>query len=165
MALRPRNAVPRAQRAKGPGPASILVLHGPNLNLLGSREAEIYGGKSLAEIDAGLVRQARSAGVTLTAFQSNHEGALIDRVHAARNERVGFIVINPAGLTHTSVALRDALSAVAIPYVEVHLSNVHRREEFRHRSLLADLAVGSIVGLGAAGYRYALEYALSERHS
>jgi 3-dehydroquinate dehydratase-2 len=161
MALRPRNAVPRAQRGKGSSPASILVLHGPNLNLLGSREAEIYGSRSLAEIDAGLVRQARSTGVTLTAFQSNHEGALIDRVHAARNERVGFIVINPAGLTHTSVALRDALSAVAIPYVEVHLSNVHAREPFRHHSYFSDRAIGTIVGLGVQGYEFAVAYGLS----
>jgi len=161
MALRPRNAVPRDQRAKGTGPGSILVLHGPNLNLLGSREPEIYGGRSLAEIDAGLVRQARAAGVTLTAFQSNHEGALIDRVHAARNERVGFIVINPAGLTHTSVALRDALSATAIPYVEVHLSNIHAREPFRHHSFFSDRAIGTIVGLGVQGYEFAVAYGLS----
>ena len=161
MALRPRNAVPRTRGANGPGPASILVLHGPNLNLLGSREPEIYGGRSLAEIDTGLVRQARAAGVTLTAFQSNHEGALIDRVHAARNERVGFIVINPAGLTHTSVALRDALSAVAIPYLEVHLSNVHAREPFRHHSFFSDRAIGTIVGLGVQGYEFAVAYGLA----
>ena len=144
---------------------SILVLHGPNLNLLGVREPGVYGPTTLAQIDAELTRIAADAGAKLQSFQSNHEGALIDRIHASRGDGTAHIIINPGGLTHTSVALRDALSAVALPFIEVHLSNVHRREEFRHRSLLADLAVGTIVGLGAAGYRYALEYALSERHS
>lgn len=139
---------------------SILVLNGPNLNLLGTREPSIYGAVSLADIERELAQLAARQRASIAFFQSNHEGALIDRIHAARDERVEFIIINAGALTHTSVALRDALSAVAIPFVEVHLSNVYKREPFRHRSYLADLAVGSIVGLGASGYRYALEYAL-----
>lgn len=138
----------------------ILVLHGPNLNLLGSREPAVYGATTLAEIDAGLVKRAAESGATLASFQSNHEGALIDRVQAARTDGTGFILINPGAFTHTSVALRDALAAVAIPFVEVHLSNVHRREAFRHHSYFSDLAAGVIVGLGATGYRLALEFAL-----
>lgn len=138
----------------------ILVLHGPNLNLLGSREPAVYGHTTLADIDEQLAGQARAAGVALHSFQSNHEGALIDRIHAARGDGTRFIVINPGGFTHTSVALRDALAAVAIPFVEVHLSNVHRREPFRHHSYFSDLAEGVIAGLGAAGYRAALTYAL-----
>lgn len=138
----------------------ILVLHGPNLNLLGSREPAIYGATTLVEIDASLARRAIEAGAGLTSFQSNHEGALIDRVQAARTDGTRFILINPGAYTHTSIALRDALAAVAIPFVEVHLSNVHRREAFRHHSYLSDLAEGVIVGLGATGYRLALEFAL-----
>lgn len=138
----------------------ILVLHGPNLNLLGSREPAVYGATTLAEIDAGLARRASEAGSGLASFQSNHEGALIDRVHAARDDGTRFILINPGAFTHTSVALRDALAAVALPFVEVHLSNVHRREAFRHHSYFSDLAEGVIVGLGASGYRLALEFAL-----
>jgi 3-dehydroquinate dehydratase-2 len=138
----------------------ILVLHGPNLNLLGSREPAVYGATTLAEIDAALARRAAEAGASLSSFQSNHEGALIDRVQAARGDGTEFIVINPAAFTHTSVALRDALAAVAIPFVEVHLSNVHRRESFRQHSYFSDLAEGVIVGLGASGYRLALDYAL-----
>lgn len=140
---------------------SILVLHGPNLNLLGTREPAIYGTETLAEIDARLVAEAARRGVRLVAFQSNYEGALIDRVHAASNEKVGFILINPAGLTHTSVALRDALAGIAIPYIEIHLSNVHAREPFRHHSYFSEKAVGSIVGLGSRGYDFALAYALA----
>jgi 3-dehydroquinate dehydratase-2 len=139
----------------------ILVLHGPNLNLLGTREPEIYGRETLADINRRLQRTARARGATLSAFQSNHEGALIDRVQAAKTEGVTFIIINPAGYTHTSVALRDALAAVSIPFVEVHLSNVHAREPFRRHSYFSDLAVGSVVGLGSRGYDLALEYALS----
>jgi 3-dehydroquinate dehydratase-2 len=161
MALRSRKAVAGARPAKGQGQRSILVIHGPNLNLLGTREPGIYGARTLGEIDIELVRRAHAAGVSLSAFQSNHEGALVDRVHAARNEGVGFIVINPAGFTHTSVALSDALSAVAIPFVEVHLSNVHARDPFRHHSYFSDKAVGTIVGLGAQGYEYAVAYALT----
>jgi 3-dehydroquinate dehydratase-2 len=143
----------------------ILILNGPNLNLLGTREPAIYGGRTLAQIEAELSDVARRYSADLAFFQSNHEGALIDRIHVARTDGTTFLIINAGAFTHTSIALRDALAAVALPFVEVHLSNVHRREEFRHRSLLADLAVGTIVGLGAVGYRYALEYALSERHS
>jgi 3-dehydroquinate dehydratase-2 len=138
----------------------VLVLHGPNLNLLGSREPAVYGATTLAEIDTQLQQQAAAAGVALASFQSNHEGELVDRVQAARGDGTGFILINPGGFTHTSVALRDALAAVAIPFVEVHLSNVHRREAFRHHSYFSDLAEGVIVGLGVAGYRAALAYAL-----
>lgn len=138
----------------------ILVLHGPNLNLLGSREPSVYGATTLAEIDAMLQKRAGEAGVGLASFQSNHEGALVDRVQAAGRDGTRFILVNPAALTHTSVALRDALAAVAIPFVEVHLSNVHRREAFRHHSYFSDLAEGVIAGLGASGYRLALEFAL-----
>lgn len=138
---------------------SILVINGPNLNLLGSREPAVYGRSTLADIERELAQSAARLGLTLQAFQSNHEGALIDRVHAARTDGTDFIIINAGALTHTSVALRDALAAVAIAFVEVHISNVYRRERFRHRSLLSDLAVGAIVGLGTAGYRLALEFA------
>jgi 3-dehydroquinate dehydratase II len=140
--------------------AQLLVLHGPNLNLLGQREPGVYGRTTLAEIDADLAAIARESGHELASFQSNAEGALIDRVHAAANDGTAFIVINPGALTHTSVALRDAFAAVAIPFVEVHLSNVHAREPFRHRSYLADLAVGVITGFGADSYRYGLMAAL-----
>src|SRR5512147_1304660 len=148
---------------KKPGfPArSILILHGPNLNLLGTREPEVYGRDTLAEIDRRLALAARAAGVRLQAFQSNHEGALIDRVQQAGREATSFIIINPGGYTHTSVSLRDALAGVRIPFVEVHLSNIHARERFRHRSLLAPIAVGSICGLGSKGYDLALAYALT----
>ena len=142
---------------------SILVLHGPNLNLLGTREPGVYGAVTLAQIDEDLANLAAKAGVPLQSFQSNHEGDLIDRVHAAREDGTTAIVINPAGYTHTSVALRDALAAVALPFVEVHLSNIHRREPFRHHSYFSDLAEGVICGLGAAGYRLALQYLLDRR--
>lgn len=138
----------------------ILVLHGPNLNLLGTREPAVYGATTLAQIDARLSQMAAEAGVMLTSFQSNHEGALIDRIHAARDEGVGHIIINPGGLTHTSVALRDALAGVDIPFIEVHLSNVHRREPFRHHSFLSGIAAGVICGLGADGYALALRHLL-----
>ena len=138
----------------------ILVLHGPNLNLLGTREPAIYGRDTLQDIERRLKAQADTAGVGLESFQSNYEGALIDRVHKARDEGVAFILVNPAGFTHTSVALRDALTGVSIPFVEVHLSNIHTREPFRHHSYFSDKAVGSIVGLGAQGYELALAYAL-----
>jgi 3-dehydroquinate dehydratase II len=138
----------------------ILVLHGPNLNLLGTREPETYGREALPAIDARLTAAAAARGAKLEAFQSNHEGALIDRVQAARTEGVDWIVINPGGFTHTSVALRDALAGVAIPFVEVHLSNVHAREPFRRHSYFSDIAAGSIVGLGSRGYDLAVEYVL-----
>jgi len=141
----------------------ILILNGPNLNLLGAREPAIYGGRTLAEIESELSEIARLHQADLAFFQSNHEGALVDRIHVARADGTTFLIINAGAFTHTSVALRDALAAVALPFIEVHLSNVHRREAFRHHSYLADLAVGTIVGLGAAGYRYALDFALSER--
>ncbi len=142
---------------------SLLVLHGPNLNLLGTREPAVYGATSLAQIDAELAQIAADAGETLESFQSNHEGALIDRIHAARLDGTHFILINPGGLTHTSVALRDALAAVAIPFIEVHVSNVHAREAFRHHSFLSPIALGVICGLGVDGYRLALRHALSRQ--
>jgi len=138
---------------------SILVLNGPNLNLLGTRETSIYGCETLAQVEGQLRAIASARKLGLQCFQSNHEGELVDRVHAARNEGVDFLIVNAGALTHTSIALRDALLGVAIPFIEVHISNVHRREAFRHTSLLADCAVGSIVGLGTAGYRLALEFA------
>ena len=141
----------------------LLVLHGPNLNLLGTREPEVYGRTTLAQIDAELTQIAADAGASLSALQSNHEGVLIDRIHAARLDGTEFIVINPGGLTHTSVALRDALAGVALPFIEVHLSNVHKREDFRHHSFLSGIALGVICGLGANGYRLALRHALSLR--
>ena len=146
------------------------MLHGPNLNLLGSREPEIYGrttlatihaAMSLASIHKAMEARARAFGVRLESFQSNHEGELIDRVQTARDQGVRFIIINPAGYTHSSVALRDALAAVAIPFIEVHLSNVHGREPFRKHSYFSDIAVGLISGLGAQGYELALEAALA----
>ena len=139
----------------------ILALHGPNLNLLGGREPEIYGQTGLAEIHRAMEARARIAGVQLESFQSNHEGELIDRVQSARTEGIEFIIINPAGYTHTSVALRDALAAVAIPFIEVHLSNIHAREPFRRHSHFSDIAAGIICGLGAQGYELAVEAALT----
>jgi len=143
------------------GARKVLVLHGPNLNLLGSREPHIYGGEKLDEINARLADQARSAGIQLQSFQSNSESELIGQVHGARAAQVDFIIINPAGFTHTSVALRDALAAVDIPFIEVHLSNVHAREPFRRHSYFSDLALGVICGLGSRGYEYALAQAIT----
>ena len=142
--------------------ASILVLHGPNLNLLGEREPSVYGRDTLEAIDAQLSALARDAGHHLLSLQSNAEAELVERVHDARREGVDFILINPAAFTHTSVALRDALAAVAIPFIEVHLSNVHAREPFRHHSYFSDLARGVICGLGAQGYELALQAALRQ---
>lgn len=139
----------------------VLVIHGPNLNLLGTREPAIYGHETLADIDRRLTARAKAAGARLQVFQSNHEGGLVDRVQRAAREAVDFIIINPAACTHTSVALRDALAAVQIPFVEVHLSNIHAREPFRRHSYFSDLAVGTICGLGGRGYDAALEFALS----
>jgi len=138
----------------------ILVMHGPNLNLLGGRETEHYGRDTLAAIDQRLAEQGRKAGIAVESFQSNAEVELVERVHSAKSDETGYIVINPAAFTHTSVALRDALAAVKIPFIEVHLSNVHARESFRHHSYFSDLAAGVIVGLGPLGYELALEAAI-----
>ncbi|MEO6422074.1 MAG: type II 3-dehydroquinate dehydratase [Candidatus Nitrotoga sp.] len=139
---------------------TILVLHGPNLNLLGSREPSVYGHTTLSEINNKLLHFVNTQGASLMNFQSNSESALVDRIHVARQDGTDFIVINPAAFTHTSVALRDALSAVAIPFIEVHLSNVFAREPFRKESYFSDLAIGVISGLGATGYELAVQYAL-----
>ncbi|AFK61711.1 3-dehydroquinate dehydratase [Advenella kashmirensis WT001] len=137
----------------------VLVLNGPNLNLLGTREPDVYGRQTLQDIHEALMLAASEAGVQCECFQSNHEGELVEKIQSARNN-TAFIVINAAAYTHTSVALRDALGAVAIPFIEVHISNVHQRESFRHHSYLADKAVGVICGLGADGYMAALQYAI-----
>jgi 3-dehydroquinate dehydratase-2 len=139
----------------------ILVLHGPNLNLLGTREPGIYGRQTLADIDGRLKQVAAEHGASCTSFQSNHEGQLVDRVQAAAGDGTDFIIINAAAYTHTSVALVDALSAVDIPFIEVHLSNVYKRETFRHHSFLAPKAQGVVAGLGGFGYEAALRFALS----
>ena len=135
----------------------VLVLHGPNLNLLGERQPEHYGVETLATIDRRLMERGRRAGIEVSTFQSNAEGPLIDRVHAAKSDETAYIIINPAAFTHTSIALRDALAGVGIPFVEVHLSNIHARESFRRQSYFSDLALGVISGLGPAGYELALE--------
>jgi 3-dehydroquinate dehydratase-2 len=137
---------------------NILLLNGPNLNLLGSREPEVYGAQTLADLEQRLALEAAALGLGLSCFQSNHEGALIDRIHAARTEGFGAFIVNPGGLTHTSVALRDAFAGVALPFVEVHISNVHRREAFRHHSYLSGIAEGVIAGLGFEGYSAALRF-------
>jgi 3-dehydroquinate dehydratase-2 len=141
---------------------NILLVNGPNLNLLGMREPEIYGSATLADVERAAGEQAKAAGATLACFQSNHEGQLIDRIQAAKKGGVDAIVINPGGLTHTSIALRDALSAVAIPFIEVHISNIHQREPFRHHSYLSAIATGVICGLGVEGYRAAIEHAIKK---
>jgi len=142
--------------------ARLLVLHGPNLNLLGQREPAVYGSTTLAEVDAMLAAEAARLGVGLETLQSNAEHVLIERVHAARTDGTSWIIINPGAFTHTSIALRDALVGVALPFIEVHISNVHAREPFRRHSVLADVAVGVICGLGPAGYVLALR-AVAER--
>ncbi len=142
--------------------STILVIHGPNLNLLGMREPEVYGHLTLEDINQQLIAQAQNASISLNTFQSNWEGAIVDRIHQAQQEGVQLIIINPAALTHTSVAVRDALLGVAIPFIEVHLSNVHAREAFRHHSYLSDKAIGVICGLGAKGYSAALNYAIDK---
>ncbi len=139
---------------------NILVINGPNLNLLGGREPDQYGTETLREIESRLAELAKKAGVRLAAYQSNSEAELVERIQQAGRNKVDFIIINPAAYTHTSVAMRDALAAVGIPFVEVHLSNVFAREAFRHRSYFTDIAVGLISGLGAKGYELALEFAL-----
>ncbi len=140
----------------------ILLINGPNLNLLGSREPDVYGHTTLADVERELQAQAQAAGAELSCFQSNHEGALVDRIQQARTEAVDWVIINPGAYTHTSVALRDALAGVALPFIEVHLSNVHKREPFRHHSYFSDIAEGVIVGLGAKGYALALDAALDK---
>ena len=136
----------------------VLVINGPNLNLLGTREPEIYGATTLADVEDSLRAQGEALGVELSCFQSNHEGAIVDRIHAARAESVAWILINPGAYTHTSVAIRDALAGVAIPFVEVHISNVHKREAFRHHSYLSDIAEAVMVGFGTQGYGLALQF-------
>ncbi|QWE12715.1 type II 3-dehydroquinate dehydratase [Polynucleobacter sp. AP-Titi-500A-B4] len=140
--------------------ASILVIQGPNLNLLGTREPEVYGKTTLEDIHQKLGDLAKAQSVDLSAYQSNHEGELIDRIQKAKQDEVDFIIINPGAFTHTSVALRDVLAGVAIPFTEVHLSNIHQREEFRKHSYLSDIATGVICGLGAIGYELALQAAI-----
>jgi 3-dehydroquinate dehydratase-2 len=142
------------------GPRQILVLHGPNLNLLGTREPSVYGAVTLEAIDTSLSERAAAAGAKLSSFQSNVEGELVTRIQQAGRDGTDFIIINPAAYTHTSVAMRDALAAVKVPFIEVHLSNVFAREAFRHHSYFTDLARGLICGLGARGYELALDYAL-----
>lgn len=144
-------------------PKNLLLLNGPNLNLLGTREPEVYGTSTLFDIEQAAQAQVQAAGARLCCFQSNHEGALIDRIHAARAEGIDAIVINPGGLTHTSIALRDALAGVGIPFVEVHMSNIYAREQFRHHSYLSAIAKGTICGLGTDGYRLAIDFVLKTR--
>ena len=141
--------------------ASILVIQGPNLNLLGTREPEVYGKTTMEDIHNKLGEFAKAQSVELETYQSNHEGELIDRIQKAKKDGVNFIIINPGAFTHTSVALRDALAGVAIPFTEVHLSNIHQREEFRKHSYLSDIATGVICGLGAIGYELALQAAIA----
>ncbi|OFZ69175.1 MAG: type II 3-dehydroquinate dehydratase [Betaproteobacteria bacterium RBG_16_56_24] len=143
---------------------NLLVLHGPNLNLLGSREPEVYGRVTLDEINARLTKLAEAQGANLSCFQSNAEAALVERIQQARADGTQFIIINPAAFTHTSVALRDALAAVSLPFIEVHLSNVFAREAFRKESFFSDLAIGVISGLGAAGYEFAVQYAMNHKN-
>ena len=144
---------------------SVLVLNGPNLNLLGTREPSLYGRETLAQINRRLEATARAAGVRLETFQTNHEGVIVDRVQQARGEGVGFILLNPAAFTYSSIALRDALTAVQIPFIEVHLSNIHAREPWRAHSHFTAVAVGSVLGLGGRGYDLALDYAIAHLKS
>ncbi|MCL4141319.1 UNVERIFIED_CONTAM: hypothetical protein GTU68_021015 [Idotea baltica] len=144
--------------------AKFLVLHGPNLNLLGTREPEVYGAETLQDIVDALTQYANEKGHTLESFQSNAEHDLVDKIQAAKTNQTDFIIINPAAFTHTSVAIRDALAAISIPFIEVHLSNVHARETFRHHSYLSDIAFGIICGLGAQGYQLALQAAIKQTH-
>lgn len=143
----------------------ILIINGPNLNLLGSREPEVYGHETLDDINQSLTMQAKEAGVKVDFLQSNAEHELIDRIHQAKNEAVKYILINPGAFTHTSIALRDALLGVSIPFIEIHLSNVHSREDFRRHSYLSDIALGCITGLGAKGYNLALQAVITNIQS
>jgi 3-dehydroquinate dehydratase-2 len=156
-----RMSAPRKVRAI-PAARRIWVIHGPNLNLLGTREPHVYGTDSLSAIDKRLVAMGRAHGAQVQCFQSNHEGELIERIHGARQQQVATILINPGGLTHSSVALRDALAAVGVPFIEVHLSNIHAREPFRRHSYFSDLAIGTICGFGPRSYELALQYALQQ---
>ena len=140
----------------------VLLINGPNLNLLGSREPHVYGSTTLAELENGLRAQAQGLDLELECFQSNHEGAIVDRIHQARSDGVGFVIINPGAYTHTSIAIRDAFAGVDIPFVEVHISNVHRREAFRHYSYLSGIAVAVMAGFGTLGYSLALQFVASE---
>jgi 3-dehydroquinate dehydratase-2 len=148
--------MPKSSKAR-----SVLLLNGPNLNLLGTREPHLYGRDTLAQIERRLAARAKSAGVKLECLQTNHEGVAVDRVQQAQRERVGFIILNPAAFTYSSIALRDALTAVQIPFLEVHLSNIHAREPWRAHSHFTAVAVGSILGLGSRGYDLALDYAIA----
>ena len=145
---------------KKPKSKSVLVLNGPNLNLLGTREPQIYGRETLPMIERRLVAAGKASGVKVDCFQTNHEGVIVDRVQQAKRDGVGFIVLNPAAFTYSSIALRDALTAVQIPFIEVHLSNIHAREPWRANSHFTAVAVGSILGLGSRGYDLALDYAI-----
>lgn len=140
----------------------ILVLHGPNLNLLGAREPSVYGSISLNQINTSLIKEAKHANIELSCYQSNSESDLIQSIHQASNDKVNYIIFNPAAFTHTSIALRDALLAVAIPFIEVHISNIYSRETFRHHSYFSDIANGIISGLGARGYLLALQAIIEE---
>ncbi|BCA94145.1 3-dehydroquinate dehydratase [Legionella antarctica] len=140
----------------------ILVIHGPNLNLLGAREPSIYGSSSLTQINTNLAKEANQAGIQLTCYQSNSESDLIQTIHQASIDKVHYIILNPAAFTHTSIAIRDALSAVAIPFIEVHISNIYSRESFRHQSYFSDIAKGIISGLGVQGYLLALQAIIEE---
>ena len=150
-----------AKMTKNPKSRAVLVLHGPNLNLLGAREPEFYGRDTLESINRRLAAAARAAGVRLEALQSNHEGVLVDRVQQAKSDGIGFILLNPAGFTYSSIALRDALTAMQIPFIEVHISNIHAREPWRAHSHFTAVAVGTILGLGSRGYDLALGYAIA----
>ncbi len=141
---------------------SILVINGPNLNLLGTREPGIYGATTLADVEAAAIAQGAAAGHQVECFQSNHEGASLDRLHAARTDGTQFVIINPGAFTHTSVAIRDAFGAAEVPFCEVHISNVHKREAFRHHSYLSDVAVGVMAGFGVMGYTLALEFVIEQ---
>lgn len=138
----------------------VLVINGPSLNTLGTREPEVYGTTTLPEIEAALIAQGAAAGLTVHTFQSNHEGALIDRVHEAGTHGIRYVIINPGAFTHTSIALRDAFAAVSLPFIEIHISNIHAREEFRRRSYLSDLAAGVMFGFGIDGYRLAMDHVI-----
>ena len=141
---------------------SVLLINGPNLNMLGTRQPEIYGSTTLADVEAAVRAQGEAAGVSVECFQSNYEGAIVERLHAARTDGTAFIIINPGAFTHTSVAIRDAFAAAEVPFAEVHISNVHKREPFRHHSYLSDIAVGVTAGFGTLGYNLAMTFALQE---